>query len=404
MKKVLYLSYDGLTDPLGQSQVIPYLQGLAKHGHKITIVSFEKKEREGQKEKIGDLLAQHLIDWVPLPYTKKPPVFSTLFDLLKLRKVSKYLILKKGIEIVHCRSYLTALVGHGAKKKFGTRFIFDMRGFWADERVEGGLWDLGNPMYKVIFNFFKRKEKELLEGADFTITLTYKAKDIIHSWSDVKNNPIPITVIPCCVDLELFNPSKIREIDVVHLRQKLNIAENEYVLMYLGSVGTWYMLDEMLCFFKVLKERQRNARFLFVTTEPKELIERAAEKAGIEKEAILVASAKRDEVPLYILLSSACIYFINPVFSKQASSPTKHGEILAMGKPIITNSGVGDWEVLRSYGNVFIVNKLDKKGFNSAVQGVLKDRFKKSGSKNELTQNFFNLEEGINKYNSIYLK
>ena len=42
---VLFISYDGMTDPLGGSQVIPYLRGLAAHGHSITIVSAEKPER-----------------------------------------------------------------------------------------------------------------------------------------------------------------------------------------------------------------------------------------------------------------------------------------------------------------------------------------------------------------------
>ena len=50
-KKVLYITYDGLTDPLGQSQILPYLKGLAKHGYQFTILSFEKKDRF-QKEKL----------------------------------------------------------------------------------------------------------------------------------------------------------------------------------------------------------------------------------------------------------------------------------------------------------------------------------------------------------------
>jgi hypothetical protein len=42
---ILYISYDGMTDPLGESQVIPYLEGLSKLGHRIYILSFEKKNR-----------------------------------------------------------------------------------------------------------------------------------------------------------------------------------------------------------------------------------------------------------------------------------------------------------------------------------------------------------------------
>ena len=41
-KNILYLSYDGMTDPLGQSQVLPYLIGLTKEGFTFHIISFEK--------------------------------------------------------------------------------------------------------------------------------------------------------------------------------------------------------------------------------------------------------------------------------------------------------------------------------------------------------------------------
>ena len=29
-KQILYISYDGITDPLGQSQILPYIIGLTK--------------------------------------------------------------------------------------------------------------------------------------------------------------------------------------------------------------------------------------------------------------------------------------------------------------------------------------------------------------------------------------
>ncbi len=42
---ILYLSYDGMTDPLGQSQVLPYLKGLSKEGYHIHLLSYEKEDR-----------------------------------------------------------------------------------------------------------------------------------------------------------------------------------------------------------------------------------------------------------------------------------------------------------------------------------------------------------------------
>jgi hypothetical protein len=144
-----------MTDPLGQSQVIPYLQGLSASGHRVWLLSFEKPERyELGKMEIETLLKNAEITWLPQTYTSKPPVLSTLKDIRTMRKVAFETIAMEQIEVVHCRSYISALIGQAAKKKFGTRFIFDMRGFWADERVDGGLWKLSNPIFigKVVWN------------------------------------------------------------------------------------------------------------------------------------------------------------------------------------------------------------------------------------------------------------
>ena len=86
-KNVLFISYDGMTDPLGQSQVIPYLQGLSRAGYSIFLLSCEKKEAfEQNRDNIQQLLDADNIKWIPLNYTKKPPVVSTLLDILKLKK------------------------------------------------------------------------------------------------------------------------------------------------------------------------------------------------------------------------------------------------------------------------------------------------------------------------------
>ena len=41
MARVLYITYDGLLEPLGQSQVLQYLKKLAEY-HEITLVSYER--------------------------------------------------------------------------------------------------------------------------------------------------------------------------------------------------------------------------------------------------------------------------------------------------------------------------------------------------------------------------
>lgn len=399
---VLYISYDGMTDPLGQSQVIPYLQGLSKAGYKFTLISFEKPERYTKWGKeINDLLKASNIDWVPLAYTKRPPVLSTLWDLRHMRRMAFELHRQKNFKIVHCRSYISALVGIELKQKAGVKFVFDMRGFYADERLDGGIWKLSNPVYRSVYNFFKRKEKEFLSAADYTVTLTQKAKDTIHTWPGITGQPVPIQVIPCCADLDLFSNKSIDN-DLLHqLRTKLGLTGSEFVISYLGSVGTWYLPDEMLDLFKCLLEVKPDAKFLFITGDsPTSLINAAAAK-GIPATALIISPAPHKQVPTYLALSNCSLFFIKPVFSKSASSPTKQGEIMGMGMPHICNGNVGDIDSIMDEQCGVVIHKFEKAEYEKAVQKILNTKFDSNHIRNK-AEEVYSLFAGVEKYKQIY--
>ena len=399
---ILYLSYDGMTDPLGQSQVIPYLQGLSKAGYSFTLISFEKAERfEKNRAAIAAMLKQSDIDWVPLPYTKKPPVLSTLRDLSKMESTAKSIHRKKHFKIIHCRSYIAAIAGMHMQQQFGVKFIFDMRGFYADERVEGGIWKLSNPIFKRVYDFFKKKEQQFLSTADYTISLTKKGKDIIHSWANIKNQPIPIQVIPCCADLDLFSEKSIDPGLLQQLRNQFNLSGNEFVLSYLGSVGTWYMLDEMLDFFKCLLHFKPDAKFLFITGEPASGILTKAKSKDIPEACFIITAAPHKQVPTYLALSNCSIFFIKPVFSKSASSPTKQGEIMGMGMPHICNAGVGDVDDIIDERSGVLIKTLNDAEYEKAIQKLLNSTFDKEYIRKR-SQEIYALSAGVEKYEQVY--
>jgi glycosyltransferase involved in cell wall biosynthesis len=388
-KSIAYLSYDGLTDPLGQSQILPYVIGLAQFGYDITVFSFEKENRGAVRGEINTLIKNISISWVPLTYHKNPPVISTLFDLWILRREFEKQHQQKKFQLVHCRSYLTALIGLRAKKKYGIKCLFDMRGFWPDERVEGGLWSLRNPVYKLIYKFFKKKEKQFLTDADHVISLTENAKREIQSW------PIrsaSITVIPTCADLNLFDPVKVSDASLNQLRKKLGLRSDEFVLLYLGSWGTWYLVDAMLEFFKQLKLHRPNARFLIVTADQVILPNELASDCIITK-------ASRMDVPTHIKLANASEAFIKPSFSKKASSATKIAEILAMGVPVLTNAGWGDADLMESAGAVLIENT-NADTLNKGVSKLLRQIPKKQSENTGLQE--LSLQTGIARYVTVY--
>lgn len=402
--KILYISYDGMTDMLGQSQVLSYISMLANKGYVFTLLSAEKKDKfKNDNVEIKKICRQYNITWLPIMYHKNPPVISTIFDMMKMYSKAWKLLRSEKFDIVHCRSYPPAIIGLALKRKYRCKFIFDMRGFWADERSEGKIWNLKNPVYKIIYSYFKKKEKELLLYADHIISLTHQAKKEINTWKIKGEEKLSISVIPCCVDVNLFSSENINSEKQIQFHEKIRIQPDEFILSYLGALGTWYMLDEMLDFFEILLSEKSNSRFLFITSEEKNYILNKAVDKKIPVGKITVVSAKRNEVPVWLSLANASIFFIKPVFSKKASSPTKQGEIMSMGIPIVCNAGVGDTdEIIHASHGGILIEKFDVKNYQYAVKKLLSlAGFNKHDAREYAGKNF-SLEFGVDIYEQIY--
>ena len=396
-KKVVFLSYDGITDPLGQSQILPYLFGISSNkNYKITIISFEKTKNYLQnKDFILNKLKKNNVDWIPLKYNKYPPIFSTLWDVYKLSKAINKLK-RKGVDLIHCRSYITSLVTLKLKKTHKISFIFDMRGIWADERVDGKIWSLDNFIYKKIYKYFKSKEKEFLQFSDYTISLTENGKKEIISWN--LPNQSKIKVIPCCTDENLFQKKNIQNV-----RSELGFNKEDFIISYVGSIGTWYMLDEMLDFFKCLQIKKPNAKFFFITKDNPQLILEKVKCKEIDISAIKIKPSSREMMPSYIGLSDFSIFFILPVFSKKASSPTKMGEIMNLGIPIICNSGVGDVdEIMEKSMPELLVKDFSNKEYERVINLITNNYKPNQKTIIETSHSYYSLEKGVEKYKEVY--
>ena len=396
-KQVLYLSYDGITDALGQSQILPYVLGLEKLGHSFHMISFEKKETYFQfRANIEQQLKGTKITWHPFFYTKKPPVLSTLYDLKRMKKKALALQSQHHFDLIHCRSYLPGIIGLQLKNKISCQFLFDMRGFWADERVEGKIWSLRNPIFAMIYNYIKRKERTMLAQADAIVSLTNAGKVALNELYPDLALSSKISVIPCCVDQQLFNQGNVLKTN--HDLEALK--KDKIILGYVGSLGTWYMLDEMLAFFKIQKLKNEKLHFLFLTKDAKELVHTKAKERQIAIEDITVLSVPYQEMPSYIQYIDYAIFFIRPTFSKQASSPIKQAEFMSMGIPIICNAGVGDTkEIVLEHNAGYVFDEMTLTAFD-------KFNFKDLSFEKEKTMNaattIFSLQKGVEMYNTIY--
>ena len=397
---MLYITYDGLTDPLGQSQVLPYLVQLSKSGFHFTILSFEKPDRLIKEKKIITAITEKAgIRWVPLSFTKRPPIISKIYDKLRMQSKAEKLQKQNHFDLVHCRSYVAAETGLKLKKKFGVKMLFDMRGFWADEKVDNGQWNLKKPFYKKIYRHYKKQESEFLLQADGIVSLTEASKKIL-----VKQARIPVDVIPCCADLERFDYSKISEQEKKTLRASLNMPENSKLLTYVGSIGGWYLTKEMFRFFKLLNQQFPEYKMLVLSKDSKEKIRAEMIQAGIPEDKFWIDYANRDELPRYLSLSSCGIFFIKNSYSKIASSPTKHAELMGMGIPVICND-IGDTGTIVEATNTgYIINDFSETSFNAAIQKIKElENINKESIRNA-AKRIFDLEIGVKKYLSVYQK
>lgn len=342
-KRVLFISYNGMLDPLGQTQVIPYLKELAEVGVEFTLLSFERPiayTPEGRERcrKLHDELKQHHIDWHRLPYHQTPSLPATAYDVFAGTSVARRLVRAKQIELVHARSHIPATMALRLQRRLGTKMIFDVRGLLADEYVDANHWRKDSLPYRLT----KNAERRALIAADGVVTLTQKIWDVIKDWDSLRGRDVPHAVVPCCADLEKF---QFHLAERERRRVELGVVDR-FVIVYSGGIDGWYLTEEMCDFFVALKRQKPTAFFLWLTTGNRERITKLMSERGISNDDFTIVSALPSDVPSYLSASDAGLAFIKPCFSKQASSPTKYAEYLACGLPLIINAGIGDSDAL----------------------------------------------------------
>jgi len=403
LKHVLFLSYDGLTDPLGPSQIIPYLAGLTRFGYRFTILSCEKKNIYAEKKQlIEELLKDIPINWVPLWYHKNPPILSSVIDYREMKRQAARIFKNDPFMMVHTRPGLPELAAIHIKKKWGVKFFNDVRGFWADERVDGGMWNRKNPLFNLVYLFFKRNEKKALIKADGINCLTRAARIEMQSWPFLKDRDI--SVVSCAADLNLFDPSRFNAEKKAAIRQQLGLNQEDQVFCYLGSIGGWYLTAEMMRLCKKISTQIPHAKFLFISPHRHEIILEEAAKEGVPAEKITTVHANRFQVPEYLSIANFAIFFIKPCYSKISSSPTKHGELMAMGIPVITNTGVGDVaEIVCESDSGILLENFDEPAMNKAVMEIHTRTFNRESIR-QAAFTYYSLEKAVQSYRSAYDK
>jgi glycosyltransferase involved in cell wall biosynthesis len=332
--RVLYISYDGMGEPLGQGQVLAYLEPLAAE-FQITLISFEKPG--GDREGLEARMRRAGIDWRPLPYHDSVPVLSTLRDIVRGVRLARRAGHRSNPDLVHVRSYVAGCIAllAGARPPL----IFDIRGFWADERVEGGMWRRGGMLDRLV----RLVERALLRRASAVVTLTEAS--VPHLRGLQRGNPAPVKVIPTCADVDRFDQTAPRP--------------DGPRAVWVGSIGPWYRFDLAIRLARAMDVP------MHVLTRQTEAAESAIEGPGVVK-----------EVPAHAVAGELCegdigICFYTEGVSALARAPTRAAEYLAAGMPIAITPALGDLPDLVAREHVGVVASSNGESLDEVAQRLL---------------------------------
>jgi glycosyltransferase involved in cell wall biosynthesis len=179
-----------------------------------------------------------------------------------------------------------------------------------------------------------------------------------------------ISVIPCAADMQFFNPDKFSTADKNILKLALGFEKDDIIICYQGSLGTWYMTNEMIACVKTMMHNIEKLKWLVLTNDMDVLLHHNDFKGEIKNKTKALSIA-RDEMPKYLSITDLGLFFILPSYSKQASSPTKLAELMAMEIPVISNGGVGDVDAIISEAQAgIILPELNEANYTFASKSI----------------------------------
>lgn len=370
--RALYVSYDGACEPLGESQVVAYLLRLSAT-HDLTLISFEKEADPATVERVAARLAGAGVRWHPLRYHKRPRLLATSLDILRGAIAVRRADRRVPSEVVNARSVVAAVIALLGVPRHRA-VVFDIRGFWSDERAEAGFWRRGGLVDRSV----RLCERLCYDRAAAIVTLTHASVPYIRA--RLRDGERPIAVIPTCADVTSYADTTPRPMGP-HA-------------VWVGSLGPWYRFDLAVRLTEVLG--------LPFTVLTRQVGLAQAELGGMAADVRSVPAQCMTE-ELHAGDVGLCL--IRATFSKVASAPTRFAEYLAAGIPVVAIGGVGDLErVITSRGVGVVISDETPQALRHAAEKIIsmaadpdvRERCR------EVARELYDADQGAQEYAALY--
>jgi glycosyltransferase involved in cell wall biosynthesis len=361
---LVYATVDSLAEGVGSSQIAPLMEKLAYQGMKINLLTFEKESPPdlllGRMRKAG-------VEWTQIPFGNN----GSLSGAARTFKLAK---LMPDSEITHARSDFPVVA---ARFSGQDRILWDVRSLWADQRkfVED------DRLKRCILSLYAPFENLACNSSIALSTLTQAVVPILEDRH--KHLPNLRTVVPTAVDLDRFKFSPI-------MPPKLKG-------LYSGTYNKYYDLDLSLKFIRALK-KLTDCEIDWAKPKESNLISlNAGESSSFSVNQPEMANLMAG----YSFGISICRE--DAGISLKAAMPTKIAEFLAVGRPVVVNSGLGDCDDIFKYkgAGVVISRNDDLRSKAEELVSIIQDKDSPLRCRS-IAEEYFDFDAGVNKYLQIY--
>lgn len=393
MTPTLYLTRNGLLEPLGQSQVFSYLRGLSQE-HRITLITYEKDDDWADTQRVAKLRdeCERLgIRWLPQRFRPRPKVIAPALSMVRMVWLVAREVRRQRVRLIHARSYIPAAVALVVSRLTGVPFLFDMRALWPEELITAGRLRRGSMLHKAMV----ASERACLRHAGGVVSLTHAAAEHLRRVYPEDLAGQTVAVIPTCADLDRFAPT--------------SQPPSQRVIGCLGTVlSGWFRLDWLAAFLAVAAKRDPAWGFELTTRDDPAQVRAAIGRDADLQSRLRIAPSPSERVHEVLQGQSASVmFYAGGEISELGRSPTRMAEILGCGLPVVANEGVGDVaQIIREHHVGVLVRGSSQQEMAAAwdeLEQLLADPDLATRCR-RAAEAVFSLEAGTAAYSALYAK
>lgn len=362
---MIYVMVENLSGSVIRSQVLSPLMEIARClDLDIDLLALERHatwERQGRLETLRrELGTQRVRLHVFLHYGNRHPL--TYLNLVRMLLTLGSLLIGNGRRKVMVRNFHSAFLVIPFHLLFRrNKLLLDLRGAFVQELVLRGAVREGGILHRAL----AWMERQSFRFSDHILCVSER---LVRYVTQTLGRERATSVVPCCVDAGFFDLDPARQREIAH---SLGLV-GKFVVVYAGSLTSWNLLGPMLDAFAIIRQKQPDAHFLFMTPSMEQARDAFRER-GFPDECCTVTSVPHQEIKDYIALGDVALLLREDNLVNRVASPVKLGEYLTCGVPVLVTPCVGDLSDLVVQHRVGLAVDLDEGTFAEKLERFISE-------------------------------